>query len=49
MNIFPQKTNVPPPLYVGDLDTNVTEEVLHHHFSKFGPIFVIKIARDPVT
>ena len=38
-----------PALYVGDLDENVTEEMLHEYFIKYGPIFYLKIARDVET
>ena len=46
---FNQNQNIVPALYIGDLDENVTEADLTEHFSKYGPIFYIRIARDPST
>ena len=36
-------------LYVGDLDPNVTEEILFNAFSRFGQIFSLKVMRHIVT
>lgn len=33
-------------LYIGDLDDQITEEMLYLRFSKYGQIFTLKIARD---
>ena len=46
---FNHNQNIAPALYVGDLDENITEAILAEHFSKYGPIFYIRIARDPAT
>jgi len=43
------QSNLAPALYVGDLDESITEEMLYDHFSKYGPIFYIKLARDLLT
>ena len=36
-------------LYIGDLDPNVTEEILFNAFSRFGQIFSLKVMRHIVT
>lgn len=33
-------------LYIGDLEEQISEEFLYPYFSKFGPIFSLKIMRD---
>lgn len=43
------KLALAPALYVGDLDENVQEEVLHDFFSRFGPIHFVRIMRDATT
>jgi polyadenylate-binding protein len=43
------QNNLQHALYVGDLDESITEDTLYTHFSKYGPIFYIKLARDPIT
>ena len=35
-----------PSLYVGDLEEQITEELLYNFFSKFGHIYSLKIMRD---
>lgn len=37
------------PLYIGDLDKNVTEALIFSIFSKCGPIASVKICRDATT
>lgn len=43
------KANLAPALYVGDLEPHVTEELLYNYFSKYGPIYVVKIVKDTYT
>jgi len=38
-----------PPLYIGELDESIYDEVLYDFFSKFGPIHFVRIMRDPST
>ena len=33
-------------LYIGDLEEQITEELLYPYFSKFGPIYSLKVMRD---
>lgn len=40
---------VPQELYVGDLDEQMTEEILMSHFKQFGHIYSIKIMRHAKT
>jgi len=48
--LFPMnKMSLAPALYVGDLDENIQEEVLHDFFSRFGPIHFVRIMRDSTT
>lgn len=44
-NVMPQVTT----LYVGNLDSNVTEELLFSYFSKYGLIYSLKIPKDRQT
>jgi len=49
MNRIKPPIDLAPPLYVGDLDENIREEALYDLFSKFGPIYFIKLMRDQMT
>lgn len=33
-------------LYIGDLEEQISEELLYPYFSKFGPIYSLKVMRD---
>ena len=33
-------------LYIGDLEEQIFEELLYPYFSKFGPIYSLKVMRD---
>ena len=35
-----------PTLYVGDLEEQITEEMLYNYFSKFGNIYSVRVMRD---
>jgi len=41
----PQNSNL-LTLYIGDLEEQISEEFLYPYFSKFGPIYSLKIMRD---
>ena len=46
---FFNKVPMAPPLYIGELDESIYDEVLYDFFSKFGPIHFVRIMRDPST